>query len=441
MRSSARRRRIDEAPAPALPTLPDALAALVKNRRNQPRRSGRGNQSGNRLLSHPRADHRIDLLRWGVAADLYTYQQPLQGRAGPRVEIRGRELISLSSYDYLGLAGHPAVDAAAIDAVRRYGVGTGGVRLLSGTAEIHCEVERAIARFKGVGASITFSSGYAANLAAITALMGPGDAVVADQLVHQSIQDALCLARVSVRRFRHNDMESLARALAKVSPGQRTLIIIEGVYSMEGDIGLLRDVLELRDRYDAMVMVDEAHSIGALGASGRGVDEHFGIDPRDVDVWTGSLSKGVGCSGGYVAGSPELIAYLQHESAPDIFSAAMSPAVAGAVCAALEVIDAEPERVHRARLNARYLRAGLARAGYSTNDEPSPIVPVLVGDDVGAYALARQLLEEGVWVSAVVFPAVPRGDARLRLCATAAHSTADLDAALAAFGRVQELKQ
>lgn len=272
----------------------------------------------------------------------------------------------------------------------------------------------------------------------MAALFGPGDRVLADELAHRSLLDACLLARVPVQRFRHDDPAALERELAAGARGQRTLVVIEGVYSMEGDVSRLPDFVELKRRYGAFLLVDEAHSLGVLGATGRGVDEHFGLAPGSVDIWTGSLSKALASNGGVVAGSRELITYLQHVAAPFIFSAALCPAAAGAVRAALRVLHAEPARLARLRHNARALRDGLRALGYATNSQPTPIVPVMVGDEVAAYRLARRLRSLGVLATAVVHPAVPRCAARLRLCATAAHSDADLETALAAFARARE---
>ena len=394
-------------------------------------------QSRPALLDLPKAQRWFSLLRWGVGKDLYTYQQALDGRSGPRVQVRGRSLLMLSSYDYLGLIGHPLMESAAVEAIRTHGTSTGGVRLLTGTVTLHRALERDLAAFKRTGAALTFGSGYAANLAAVASLFGPGDRVLADALAHRSLLDACLLARVPVKRFRHNDASALERELQDGAPGQRTLIIAEGAYSMDGDVCPLPQLLELRDRYGAFLLVDEAHSFGVLGAAGRGVDEHWGLLPGGVDIWTGSLSKAMGSSGGFIAGSRRLITFLQHEAAPFFFSAALCPAAAGAARAALQVLAAEPERLLRMRRNADALRHGLRRLGYRVGDGPAPIVPVIVGEDRAAYGLARRLLDAGVLATAVVPPAVPRGEARLRLCATAAQTEADTAEAVEAFDRVR----
>jgi 8-amino-7-oxononanoate synthase len=385
------------------------------------------------LIDTPPAHAWFELLRWGLERDLYTYQQPLSARSGARVRVNGESLLMLSSYDYLGLIGHPRVTEAAVAAVRAYGTGTGGVRLLTGTTELHLELERELADFKGTEAAITFSSGYAANLAVIPSLVGPRDRVLLDAKAHHSIVDAVRLAKATVRRFEHNDVTSLERALRTPPDGGRTLIVVEGLYSMDGDICPLPDLIAAKEEHGAFLMVDEAHSFGTLGDTGRGVDERFGLPSGWVDVWTGSLSKAIPANGGFVAGSRALIVYLQHAAAPFVFSSALCPAATAAACEALRLVRAEPERLVTLEANSATLRQGLQALGYDTGCSESCIIPVMLGDDERAYRMARHLLDLGVLVTAVVRPAVPRGAARLRLCATAEHSAADLDEALDAF--------
>src|SRR5262245_28165459 len=387
------------------------------------------------LLDLPAARRWFSLLSWGDEEGLYTYQMPLEGRTGSRVRVLGRSRLMLSCYDYLGLAGHPAVEAAAIAAVRTHGTGTGGVRMLTGTTALHRELEREIASFKNVEAALTFGSGYLANLAVVAALFGPRDRVLLDAHAHRSLHDACVLAHVPVRTFRHNDVDAVERELRHAARGQRTLIVVDGLYSMDGDTCPLPALVDLKRRYDAFLLVDEAHALGALGATGRGVHEHFGVDADAADVWTGSLSKAVPSNGGFIAGRRDVILFLQHTAAPFAFSAALAPAAAGAALEALRVARREPERLDALRRNADTLRAGLRARGYDTGNSTSAIVPVLVGEDVAAWMLARRLFDEGALVSPVVHPAVRRGAARLRLCATAAQTAADLEEALKAFDR------
>jgi 8-amino-7-oxononanoate synthase len=389
------------------------------------------------LLDHERARQWLDLVGWGSRAGLYTYQVPLDGRCGPHVTVRGQPMLMLSAYDYLGLIGHPAIERAATDAVRTHGTGTGGVRLLTGTTVLHGELERALAACKGTEAAIAFTSGYMANLGVIAALLDPRDLVLLDALVHRSVIDACHLARVPFRTFRHNDPRSLEDELRKEPRGRRTLIVIEGIYSMDGDVCPLAAVVELKRRYGAYLMVDEAHSFGVLGRTGRGVDEHCGVAAGDVDIWMGSLSKAIPSNGGFLAGSRELIIYLQHGAAPFMFSAALCPAAAAAAREALRVLAAEPDRLTRLHRNADRLRDGLRDLGYDTGASQTPIIPVVLGANEAAFGLARSLFGLGILAAAVIPPAVPRGAARLRLCATAAHSPADLEAALEAFARLR----
>ncbi len=390
------------------------------------------------LLDLPAAERWFRLLRFGRQEDLYTCQQPLESRTGPRIRIRGRPYLSLSSYDYLGLIGHPEVEEAAIAAIRRYGPGSGGVRLLTGTNELHCALERELARFVGSEAALVLGSGYAANLAVVPALVGPRDVIIADALAHRSLLDAARLSRARLRRCRHNDPAALDQALAEEAATPRRLVMVDGVYSMEGDIAPLPDILAVCRRHRAFLLVDEAHALGTIGPAGRGTAAHFGIDPGEVDVWTGSLSKALGAQGGYVAGSARLITYLQHEGAPYIFSGALCPASTAAALEGLSVIRREPLRLERMRLRAVQLRSGLRRSGHTVSEWPTPIVPLLVGDEMEAYRLARRLFAAGVLATAVTHPAVPAGQARLRLCATAAHSARDISeggAAIATWSR------
>jgi len=274
-----------------------------------------------------------------------------------------------------------------------------------------------------------------ANLAVVAALFGPEDRVLLDASAHRSLKDACVLARVQVTTFPHNNVAAVERELRRAPAGQRTLIVVDGLYSMDGDLCPLPELVDLKRRYGAFLLVDEAHALGVIGPTGRGVHEHFGMAADAVDVWTGSLSKAVPSNGGFLAGRRDLILYLQHAAAPFWFSAALAPAAAGAALEALRVARREPERLVALRRNADALRTWLRARGYDTGNSESAIVPVLVGDDVAAWRLARRLFDEGVLVSAVVHPAVPQGAARLRLCATAAQSAADLDEALDAFDR------
>ncbi|HEX7090535.1 MAG TPA: pyridoxal phosphate-dependent aminotransferase family protein, partial [Longimicrobiales bacterium] len=355
------------------------------------------------LLDTPAVRRWFETFRAGLPQSLYTYQLPLDRRSGPESGVLGSPVVMFSSYSYLGLIGHPRLEAAVQRAVQLYGTSTGGVRLLTGTLALHLELERELARFLGQEAAATFGSGYDANIAAITSLFGPGDVAILDQYAHQSIHDGARMAGCEVRRFKHNDMGDLERRLrqAKNRGASRILIAVDAVFSMDGDQAPLADILELKRRYGAFLLVDEAHSIGAIGARGRGISEAQGIDPREIDILTGSLSKAIPSSGGFVAGSQALKIYIQHGSAPYIFSAAMTPANAAAVLEALRILQDEPERMERLRENTRILKEGVTRLGFDTGASTTPIVPLFLGDEWRAYRWARRLLDDGIFVSAV----------------------------------------
>src|ERR1700744_1011204 len=293
------------------------------------------------------------------AHDAYPFQAPLSTRPGPLVEMDGHRMLMLSSYDYLGLIGDSRVDEAAIAAIRKYGTGTGGVRLLTGTLDIHKELEESLAEFKGTEAAITYTSGYAANLAVISALLGPADRVIADALSHRSLMDACRLAGVQVQKFNHNDPASLRYQLENGPEANRTLIISDGVFSMDGDIACLPDLIALKKEFDCFLLMDESHASGVLGRHGRGTDEHFNIPTTEVDIWTGSLAKAIPSNGGVLGGSQRLAIFLQHASAPFIFSGAMAAPSIAAIKEALAVLKDEPERVNCVQRNAQFLRSGL----------------------------------------------------------------------------------
>ncbi|MGA2722774.1 MAG: pyridoxal phosphate-dependent aminotransferase family protein [Bryobacteraceae bacterium] len=385
-----------------------------------------------------RARRLFDLTRRACEAGVYPYQLPLEGRSGPWIEAEGRRMLMLSSYDYLGLIGDERVDAAAIEAVRKYGTGTGGVRLLTGTIDLHHEMESELAAFKGTSAAITFSSGYLANLAAIASVLSPMDSVVMDALAHRSLADACKLAGVTVRRYAHNDCASLRQELESSQPSGRTLIVADGVFSMEGDICILPELIAIKKEFGCCLLVDEAHALGVIGPGGRGTDEHFGVSAGEVDIWTGSLAKGIPSNGGFIAASQEMCIYLQHAAAPFIFSAALCPAAVGAIRASLAILRNEPERVERVQRNARFLREGLRELGYNTGRSETAVIPVVLGDDATTTLFAGRVRKLGIMVTPVIFPAVAQGIARLRLCVTAAHCAGDLEFALEVFRRLRD---
>jgi 8-amino-7-oxononanoate synthase len=310
--------------------------------------------------------------------------------------------------------------------------------MLTGTIDLHHQMERDVAAFKGTAEAITFSSGYLANLAVIASLLSPQDRVIMDALSHRSLVDACRLAGVPLQRFRHNDLDSLRHELSSGAPANRTLIVADGVFSMDGDICPLPGLIEIKREFGCYLMIDESHSSGVLGACGRGTDEHFGVSAEDVDIWSGSLAKAIPSNGGFIAVSQELAIYLQHSAAPFIFSAALAPSSVAAVSASLAVLKREPERVARVKLNADFLREGLQALGYDTGHSETAIIPVVLRDETMAALMAGRLREIGIFVTPIMFPAVPLGSARLRLCVTAAHSLEDLEFALDGFRQVRE---
>jgi 8-amino-7-oxononanoate synthase len=396
------------------------------------------------LLDHPNVRRWFDLFAAGLPHSLYTYQLPLTMASGPRSAALGQDLVMFSSYSYLGLIGNPRIAAAVHDAVERYGTSTGGVRLLTGTLELHHELEHELAAFLGFEGVATFASGYDANIAAITSLFGAGDVAILDQYAHQSIHDGVRMAGCESRRFKHNDMRDLERRLkqARRRGVQRILVAVDSVFSMDGDQAPIAELVALKEKYGAFLLVDEAHALGAVGATGRGICEEQGIDPASIDILTGSLSKGIPSSGGFVAGSRGLKIYIQHGSAPYMFSAAMTPANAAASLEAVRILREEPEHMERLRANTTFMRDGLTTLGFDIGASTTPVLPLLLGDEWRAYRVAREMLAQGIFVSAVVYPAVSPGQARLRLCATAAHRPEHFDrlfSALAACGAAMEV--
>jgi 8-amino-7-oxononanoate synthase len=374
------------------------------------------------LLNIRAAHHWFDLLKYGDDTDQYNFQEVIQGKGGAEVIIRDKPFYMMSSYDYLGLIGHPKIESAAIDAIREYGTGTGGVRLLTGTNELHCELEKSISQFIGTGGAMALSSGYMANVAAIAGLFDKNDLVVADERIHRSIADAFKIAGVPSVYFKHNDILSLKELLEKHRDQKRKLIVVEGVYSMDGDICPLPEIVGLKNEYDSFLMLDEAHSLGVLGASGRGATEHFGIDPDGIDILTGSLSKAIPTNGGFIAAREEVIVYLKHGGSPFMFSAALSPANTAASIKSLEIIDEEPWRLGTLWKNVELFTQCFTELGVDISKSQSPIIPIICGQKEKAFTLSKKLFDRGYLANAVVFPAVPASRARLRLCCTAAHT-------------------
>ncbi|HZT43576.1 MAG TPA: glycine C-acetyltransferase [Chthonomonadaceae bacterium] len=352
-----------------------------------------------------------------------------------RITVNGKpNVINLSSNNYLGLADHPKVKEAAIKAVQEWGAGAGAVRPIIGTMRIHMELEKRLAAFKHVESALVFQSGFTANAGTIPTVTEEGDIILTDELNHASIIDGVRLSKATRKIYKHCDMNSLEEALQQSQDARKRLIITDGVFSMDGDIAPLPDIAALAERYDAAVMVDDAHGSGVLGG-GRGTAFHYNVHDK-IDIQLGTLSKAVGVMGGYIAGSGRLIDWLIQRGRPFLFSTAQPPAVVGAILAAIDLMENEPALVERLWENARYWKAGLQRLGFDTGISQTPITPVMVGDEGKAQSLQRGLFDEGVMALAIVFPTVPRGKARLRTMPSAMLSRQDLDDALAAFEKV-----
>lgn len=363
-----------------------------------------------------------------MEAGLYTWQLPLQQRSAPRSVSRATPLTLFSMYGYLDLGGHPRVMAASQDAIDRFGTHPAGARMLSGTLDLHLELEDEIASFYGVEASTTFVSGFDANVAALSALLGEGDLVVMDAHAHRSLGDGARLSGAEIQKFPHNDLDVLESLLKAASGrGGRTLVVVDGVYSMGGDVAPLPEIVELKERYGAFLLVDEAHAMGTLGPTGRGTWELQGVEASRIDVITGSLAKAIPSVGGFVAGSYALRAQMQHAAAMYFFSSATAPSTAAAALEGIRVSLEEPEHRERMHRNADAVRAGLAARGFDASQSVGPIVPLLLGDEGRAFTWARDMLLAGVAVSAIPYPAVPAGQSRIRLCATGGHTQEHVD--------------
>ncbi len=362
----------------------------------------------------------------------FFYLKSIEGSSGAHTRIEGREMLMFASYNYLGLISHPKVKEAAKKAIDEYGTGAAGVRFLAGTTRAHEELEKKIARFKKSEDAITFSSGYVTNLAALTTLCQRGDLVIMDKLVHASIIDGCILSGANHRSFLHNDMDSLERILAQSDGYQNKLIVVDAVYSMDGDIANLPEISRLAKKYKARLMVDEAHSIGVIGKTGHGIEEYFGLE-NSVDIYMGTLSKTIPAIGGYLAGDKDLISFLKLSSRPFIFSASLPPVAVLTAKACFEVIEDEPELVVQLQKNMKQFREGLQEMGYNTGNSETAIVPIMVGDEEKTLQLCKKINENGIFICPILFPAVPRGTNRLRAHVLASHTEEDIEKALGIF--------
>jgi glycine C-acetyltransferase len=367
-----------------------------------------------------------------------TYQRlrVLQSESAAHSRFDGKEVINLASNNYLGLTTHPKLREAALEAVRKFGVGSGAVRTISGTMSLHLELEERIAAFKHAKACVVFQSGFAANAGTVAAILGPEDHIISDELNHASIIDGCRLSRAKIHVFPHKDTLAAENILTELDRAAgRKLLISDGVFSMDGDIGPLPGLTAAAEKHGAIMMVDDAHSSGVLGRNGRGTIDHFRLHGR-VQVQVGTLSKAIGVLGGYVCGSRDLIEFLYHRARPFLFSTSHPPAVAAACLAAFDVLEQEPERIQNLWNNTKYFKAGLTSSGFDTGMSETPITPVIVGEPKLAHELSRLLFEEGVLATGIGFPTVPKGKARVRTIVTATHTQEELDRALEAFRRI-----
>ena len=387
------------------------------------------------MTSNPLAYLHDQLEEWKRAG---TYQRLriLESESAAEARFDGKEVINLASNNYLGLTTHPKLREAALAAVRKYGVGSGAVRTISGTMSVHMQLEERIAAFKHVEACVVFQSGFAANAGTVSAILTPEDHIISDELNHASIIDGCRLSKAKIHVFPHKDVAAAERILAELDnvPG-RKLLISDGVFSMDGDIGPLPGLVEAAEKHGAIMMVDDAHASGVLGKNGRGTIDHFGLHGR-VQVQVGTLSKAIGVLGGYVCGSRDLIEFLYHRARPFLFSTSHPPAVAAACIAAFDVLEEEPERIERLWENTNFFREGLRSAGFDTGISETPITPVMIGDAAKAHAFSRGLFDGGVLATGIGFPTVAKGKARVRTIVAATHTRAELERALEVFARV-----
>jgi glycine C-acetyltransferase len=367
---------------------------------------------------------------------LFVNIRTLESPQGAWIVVDGRKVLNLCSNNYLGFCNDPVLKEAAKRAIDEYGVGPGAVRTIAGTMKLHLELERKLAEFKGAEAVVSFQSGFCANLATIPALVGREDVIFSDELNHASIIDGCRLSRAEIIRYAHCDVDDLKAKLQEHRHKfRRALIVTDGVFSMDGDIAPLPEIVKLAREYDAFVMVDDAHGEGVLGKGGRGITDHFGLH-GEVDIEVGTLSKAFGVVGGYVAGSYELCEYLRQRGRPFLFSSAVTPADVAACIAAVDILLQSEDRVQRLWENACYFQNGLKSLGFDIGKTQTPITPVMLGEAPLAQEFSKRLFEEGIFAQAIGYPTVPRGAARIRVMISAVHTKEDLDFALEKFAKV-----
>jgi glycine C-acetyltransferase len=368
---------------------------------------------------------------------LYNVIDPLESPNGPTIKIKGRELINLSSNNYLGLATDERLKKAAVEAIEKWGVGAGAVRTINGTMELHTRLEEKLAEFKHTEAAIAYQSGFNCNMAAISAVMDKNDAILSDELNHASIIDGCRLSRAKIIRFNHSDMEDLrAKAKEATQSGlySKVMVITDGVFSMDGDIAKLPEIVEIAEEFDLITYVDDAHGSGVLG-KGAGTVKHFGLSDK-IDFQIGTLSKAIGVVGGYVAGKKDLIDWLKVRSRPFLFSTSLTPADVAASIRSIEILMESSVLNEQLWENGNYLKKGLKELGFNIGDSETPITPCIIGDEVKTQLFSKRLYEEGVYAKAIVFPTVPQGTGRVRNMPSAAHTKEMLDQAISIYGMV-----
>ncbi|OGR65418.1 MAG: 8-amino-7-oxononanoate synthase [Elusimicrobia bacterium GWB2_63_22] len=368
-----------------------------------------------------------------IASGIYPYFKELESEQAPEITIKGKKFIMFGSNNYLGLANDPRMKKAAIDAVNKFGTGVAGSRFLNGNTILHTELETKLAKFKGREAALIYATGYQMNLGVVSALVGKGDFAIVDKLNHASILDGCRLSHGELRRFKHNNPADLERVLKEIGPGHGKLVIVDGVFSMEGDIAPIPEISKVCRRHGARLMVDDAHATGVLGKHGRGTSEYFGLTRKDVDLVVGTCSKSLASVGGFAVGDEDIIHYVKHMSRSMIFSAALPPASVAAISKALDIIEEDPQRIKKLWDNAAYLMKRFKAMGLNTGETATPIIPVIIGDNEKTFMLWRMLYDNGLFTNPVVSPAVPPKRAMLRVVATATHTREQLDRALDIF--------
>lgn len=371
--------------------------------------------------------------------NLYRSLRIIESSDGKYFTIEGKKFLHFSSNNYLGLAGHPKLKKVAIEAIKKFGLGTGSARLISGNTELHFRLEKKLAEFKNTEAAIVFPTGYMTNVGTISALVGPGDAVIIDRLVHASVVDACWQSRAKVLVYQHCETVQLEKILKRAEKFRRRLIVTESVFSMDGDIAPLSKIVELAHQYGALLMVDEAHAIGVWGNNGRGIAEVQNVEGK-IDVIMGTLSKALGSLGGYIAGSSNLINFLRNKARSFIYTTGLPPACAAAALAALQIIEQEPECRENLQKKASYLRQRLKDAGWDIGNSQTQIIPLIIGEEKEALMLTDYLSEQGIFIPAIRPPTVPAGSARLRISLMAAHTQEDLDRLLEALAEFKSYK-